>query len=143
MASSSQFTPPSLLHHYKHNQVLHERVLLLTIMATDFSSERDDERVRFEELGQGFHRVVASYGFMETPNVRKIMQKAVKAGIIPDLHSISYYLGRETLITSGESKALRWRKGLFVFLSRNSRSAIDYFGIPPDRVVEIGVQVRL
>jgi KUP system potassium uptake protein len=143
MASSSQFAPPSLLHHYRHNQVLHEKVLLLTVLATERPSERDDERVKFEDLGEGFHRVLASYGFMETPNVRKIIKKAVKAGIIPSPHLISYYLGRETLIISGESKALRWRKGLFVFLSRNSRSAIDYFGIPPDRVVEIGVQVRI
>jgi len=143
MASSSQFTPPSLLHHYKHNQVLHERVLLLTIQATDFPSVRDDERLKFEELGEGFHRVLAYYGFMETPNVPHIMQKAFHAGVIPSLYPISYYLGRETLITSGESRVMRWRKGLFVFLSRNSRSAIDYFGIPPGRVVEIGVQVQI
>ena len=123
MASSSQFTPPSLLHHFKHNQVLHERVLLLTIQVTDFPSVPDAERVSFEELGEGFHRVLAYYGFMETPNVPQIMQKAFAAGIIPSLHPISYYLGRETLITSGKSKVLRWRKGLFAFLSRNSRSA--------------------
>jgi KUP system potassium uptake protein len=143
MASSSQFTPPSLLHHFKHNQVLHERVLLLTIQATDFPSVRDDERVKFEELGEGFHRVLAYYGFMETPNVPKIMKKAFQAGVIPSLHTISYYLGRETLIAIGKSKVMRWRKGLFVFLSRNSRSAIDYFGIPPGRVVEIGVQIQI
>jgi KUP system potassium uptake protein len=143
MASSSQFTPPSLLHHYKHNQVLHERVLLLTIQATDFPSVRDDERVKFEELGEGFHRILAYYGFMETPNVPKIMKKAFQAGVIPSLHPISYYLGRETLIATGVSKVLRWRKGLFSFLSRNSRSAIDYFGIPPGRVVEIGVQIQI
>ena len=143
MASSSQFTPPSLLHHFKHNQVLHERVLLLTIQATDFPSEHDDERVKFEELGQGFHRVLAYYGFMETPNVPKIMKKAFQAGVIPSLHPISYYLGRETLITTGDSKAMRWRKGLFAFLSRNSRTASDYFGIPPGRVVEIGVQIQI
>jgi KUP system potassium uptake protein len=143
MASSSQFTPPSLLHHFKHNQVLHERVLLLTIHATDFPSVRDDDRVKFEELGEGFHRVLADYGFMETPNVPRIMQKAVDAGIIPELFTISYYLGRETLITTGNSSVMRWRKGLFAFLSRNSRSAIDYFGIPPGRVVEIGVQIQI
>ncbi len=74
---------------------------------------------------------------------RRLMQKAFAAGIIPSLHPISYYLGRETLITSGKSKVLRWRKGLFAFLSRNSRSASDYFGIPPNRVVELGVQIEI
>ncbi len=143
MASSSKFIPPSLLHHFKHNQVLHERVLLLTIQVMDFPSVDDSERVKFEELGEGFHRVLAYYGFMETPNVPQIMQKALEAGIIPSLYPISYYLGRETLITTGKSKFLRWRKALFAFLSRNSRSAIDYFGIPPGRVVELGVQIEI
>jgi KUP system potassium uptake protein len=122
---------------------LHERVLLLTIQVTDFPTVPDDERVKFEELGEGFHRVLAYYGFMETPKVPQIMKKAFAAGIIPSLHPISYYLGRETLITSGRSRVLRWRKGLFGFLSRNSRSAIDYFGIPPNRVVELGVQIEI
>lgn len=143
MASSSQFTPPSLLHHFKHNQVLHERVLLLTIQVKDIPAVPDNERVVFEELGEGFHRVTAGYGFMETPNVPHIMQKALDAGIIPTLHPISYYLGRETLITTGRPKNLRWRRSLFAFLSRNSRSAIDYFGIPPNRVVELGVQIEI
>jgi KUP system potassium uptake protein len=143
MASSSQFTPPSLLHHFKHNQVLHERVLLLTIQVTDFPLVSDTERVEFEELGEGFHRVVAYYGFMETPNVPQIMAAAFDAGVIPSLFPISYYLGRETLITTGKSKFLRWRKALFAFLSRNSRSASDYFGIPPNRVVELGVQIEI
>lgn len=143
MASSSQFTPPSLLHQFKHNHVLHERVLLLTIQVTDFPTVAKEERVKFEELGEGFHRVLAYYGFMETPNVLRIMARALAAGIIPSLHPISYYLGRETLIISRKSRALRWRKGLFAFLSRNSRSAIDYFGIPPNRVVELGVQIEI
>jgi KUP system potassium uptake protein len=143
MASSSQFIPPSLLHHFKHNQVLHERVLLLTIQVTDFPTVPDRERVKFEEIGQGFHRVQAFYGFMETPNVPQIMQKALEAGVIPSLYPISYYLGRETLITTGKSKSMRWRRSLFAFLSRNSRSAIDYFGIPPGRVVELGVQIEI
>jgi KUP system potassium uptake protein len=123
--------------------VLHERVLLLTIQVTQIPAVSDDERVRFEELGEGFHRVQAYYGFMETPNVPQIMQKAVSAGIIPSIYPISYYLGRETLITTGSSKSLRWRRSLFAFLSRNSRSAIDYFGIPPGRVVELGVQIEI
>jgi KUP system potassium uptake protein len=143
MASSSQFIPPSLLHHFKHNQVLHERVLLLTIQVTDFPTVSDADRVKFEELGEGFHRVQAYYGFMETPNVPQIMQRALDAHVIPSLYPISYYLGRETLITTGKSKSPRWRRSLFAFLSRNSRSASDYFGIPPGRVVELGVQIEI
>lgn len=143
MASSQQFTPPSLLHHFKHTHVLHERVLLLTIQVKDFPSVPDEERVKFEELGEGFHRILACYGFMETPNVPQIMRKAFEAGIIPSLEHISYYLGRETLITTGASGITRWRKSLFAFLSRNSHSASDYFGIPPGSVIELGVQIQL
>lgn len=143
MASSSIFTPPSLLHHFKHNKVLHEQVVLLSIKSIDVPSVPEVERVKYQEAGHGFYRVVANYGFMETPNVPAIIEKISRLGIIPDTETVSYYIGRETLIINGHSIMGRWRKQLFAFLSRNSRSALDYFGLPPGRVVELGVQVEL
>ncbi len=143
LASSSKYTPPSLLHHYKHNQVLHEKVILLTIIAADVPSVHDNDRIKVEALGNGFYRLVAHYGFMETPNVPHVMELAFNAGLIPRTEPISYYLGRETLLPTGDAKMMRWRKSLFAFLSRNSQTATNYFGLPPGQVVELGVQVEL
>ncbi len=143
MASSSKFTPPSLLHHYKHNQVLHREVVLLTIVPEDVPSVPDGERVEIEDLGNGFHRLVARYGFMETPNVPHVMNLGYRSGLIPRTEPTSFYLGRETLLPTGDADMMRWRKRLFALLSRNSQSATNYFGIPPGQVVELGVQVEL
>jgi KUP system potassium uptake protein len=142
MASSSQFTPPSLLHHYKHSRVLHEEVVLLTIMPAAFPAVSKKERLRVEKLGNGFYRLIARYGFMETPKVPRVLERAFDLGLIPRPDSISYYVGRETLIPTGKVKMMKWRKRLFAFLSRNSQSATNYFGLPPGEVVELGVQVE-
>jgi KUP system potassium uptake protein len=143
MASSSNFTPPSLLHHFKHNKVLHEQVIFLTIQPEDIPTILERDRLAFETLGHGFHRVIARYGFMETPNVPRIMSRALQLGLIPQIRPMSYYLGRETLLITGKSKMSRWRLHIFAFLSRNSKSAVEYFGIPPGRVVELGGQIEL
>lgn len=143
MASSSNFTPPSLLHHFKHNKVLHEQVIFLTIQPQVVPSILDSERLSFESFGHGFHRIIARYGFMETPNVPRIVNKAFQDEMMPHIRPISYYLGRETLVLTGKSKMSRWRLHIFSFLSRNSKSAVDYFGIPPGRVVELGGQIEL
>jgi KUP system potassium uptake protein len=95
------------------------------------------------DLGRGFFQITAHYGFMETPNVPRIMRIAVKHGVPYSPERTSYFLGRETLLTTGDSKMFRWRKALFSFISRNARSATQYFGIPPDRVVELGMQISL
>lgn len=143
MASSSQFTPPSLLHHVKHNRVLHERVILLTINSAHVPTVPNENRLQVEQLGGGVYRLIATFGFMETPNVPQLLDEAFHAELIPPSPSITYYLGRETLIPSGEAHMMRWRKYLFAFLSKNSQSATGYFGLPPGQVVEIGVQVLL
>ncbi len=95
-------------------------------------------------LSHGFYQITAHYGFMQTPNVPQIMQDASKYYGVPYVpQQTSYFLGRETLLTAGESKMFRWRKALFSSISRNARSATQYFGIPPDRVVELGMQINL
>ena len=135
--------PPVLLHNYKHNRVFHEQVVLLSIVAVGVPTVPPEERLQLEPMGHGFYRLIAHYGFMETPNVPNIMRGAEGLGlkIIPEI--TSYYLGRETLLTTGKSKMHHWRKALFAFMSRNTPTPTTYFGLPPGRVVELGVQVEL
>jgi KUP system potassium uptake protein len=143
MTSTADGVPAVLLHHFKHNKVLHQRIILLSIVTEDVPVVSGKDRVEMEELGQGFHRVVAHYGFMQTPNVLKILQRAQRIGLDCDPATTSYYLGRETLLVTGKSKMAPWRKMLFAFLSRNSRSATSFFALPPNRVVEMGAQIEL
>jgi KUP system potassium uptake protein len=132
-----------LLHHVKHSQVLHEHVVLLTIQSADVPKIEEDQRVIVQSFGQGFYRLTALYGYMETPNIPRIMKLAAKAGMPVDPTKTSFYLGRETLLTTGTSRMVRWRKNLFALMSRNAANPTTFFGIPPNRVVELGAQVKL
>jgi KUP system potassium uptake protein len=143
MSSNPKGVPIVLLHHWKHNQVMHKTVVLLSVLSEPIPEVGGDARVSVADLGRGFYQVTAHYGFMETPNVPSIMRRAQKEGVPYAPERTSYFLGRETLLATGESKMMRWRKTLFSFVSRNSRSATQYFGIPPDRVVELGMQISL
>ncbi len=143
MTLSPVGTPPTLLHHVKHNHVLHEQVVLLSIMSKDIPIVPAGERIKITDLGQGFYRVEAFYGFMQKPNVPQIMKIVAQHGLVTDPMSTTYYLGRETLLTGGKSKMMRWRKAFFVFMSRNAGNPTVYFGIPPNRVVELGTQIEL
>jgi len=144
MSSNPQGVPIVLLHHFKHNRVLHQTVVLLSVVSENVPEVRAKDRVASVSLGQGFFQVTAHYGFMETPNVPYIMSVAASRFGVPHApERTSYFLGRETLLTTGESSMFRWRKTLFSFISRNARSATQYFGIPPDRVVELGMQIDL
>ena len=135
--------PVLLLHHFKHNQVLHEKVVLLTVASEHTPYVKPSQRLRVEEVGEGFYRLQARFGFMESPNVPQLLAASRDWGLLVDLERTTYYLGRETLIASKRPGMARWRKRLFAFVSRNARSATDYFGIPPNRVVELGMQVEL
>lgn len=143
MTLSPEGVPSTLLHHVKHSQVLHEHVVLLTIQSADVPKIEDDQRVTLQRLGQGFYRLTALYGYMETPNIPRIMKLAAKTGMPVDPIKTSFYLGRETLLTTGTSQMRRWRKTLFALMSRNSTNPTTFFGIPPNRVVELGAQVKL
>jgi KUP system potassium uptake protein len=140
---SPEGTPPALLHHVKHNHVLHEKVILFTIMTTDMPTEPNARRLTSEDLGQGFYRLISRFGYMEKPEVPKIMAMASKLGLKTDPAITTYYMGRETLLTSGHTKMRAWRKGLFTFMARNAQSPMAYFGMPPNRVIEIGAQIEL
>ena len=150
MTSDPEGAPVVLLHHLKHNKVLHEQVVLLSVITAEVPEVAADERIEIEPLGQGFFRVQAAYGFMETPNVPAVLQYCGKHGINVKKTDVSYYLGRERLLptlprSSRDAEIgtmARWRKKLFVLMSQNARGATEFFGIPPNRVVELGTQIE-
>jgi KUP system potassium uptake protein len=144
MTSDPDGAPLVLLHHLKHNKVLHEQVVLLSILSANVPEIPDSERIHVVALREGFWRVMARYGFMETPNVPHILSRCRDAGIKSEKLHTTYYLGRERLIPNPHSKArlASWRKKLFIFMSRNSRTATEFFGIPSNRVVELGAQLE-
>ncbi len=144
MASSPTGTPPILRHHYTHNQALHEQVLLVSVHTERVPYIGLEDRATVEEIGEGFRRVVLRYGFMQTPRVPAALKLAAGRGNLEvDLSTTSYYLGRETLLASGAATMMRWRKWLFAVVSRNAMPATAHFGLPPDRVVELGMQIDL
>ncbi len=143
MTSTRRGTPNVLLHHFKHNKVLHEQVIILTIATDDVPEVSKKNRIRYKEFGNGFFAVTAHYGFMETPNMLEVMRLCRQAGISIKDNDTSYYLGRETLVEGKQPVMATWRRRLFSFLSRNARAATDFFGIPPNRVVELGTQIEL
>ena len=142
LTSDISGAPIVLLHHLKHNKVLHEQVILLSIVTVDVPEVPSSERAKVEQLGEGFWRIVAGYGFMQSPSVREVMECCEPQGIKVRPNDTSYYLGREQLIPSGSSPMARWRKKLFVVMSRNARAATEFFGLPPNRVVELGAQIE-
>ena len=141
MASSAVGTPPALLHHFKHNQTLHEKLVLLTVEGAPIPEVPADRRLEVVPKGHGVTHVTLRYGFMEQPNIPRELHACSEMNLDPA--RTSYYLGRETLLTTGSSKMARWRKWLFAFISRNARPATAYFGLPANRVVELGMQIDL
>lgn len=147
MTGNDNGVPPVLLHHLKHNKVLHERVLLLSVKTAEVPETNANERVRVIPLQQGFWRVIVTYGFMQSPNIPNVLKVVDKMGIRAQPMDTSYFMGRERLIpTRGRPddpfRLSRWRKVVFAFLARNARSATAFFGIPPNRVVELGTQIE-
>ena len=143
MSSNADGVPPVLLHHFKHNQVLHEQVVLLTVTTLHVPQVHPDRRLTIEVLPEGFFRVRIRYGFIEKPDIPRALLECAAQGLTMVPERTSYYLGRETLIPTGDAKMRLWRKKLFVFISRNAVPATAYFGLPPGRVLELGMQITL
>ena len=141
MASNPTGTPPILLHHFKHNQVLHEQVVLLTVENLRIPEVPAERRVTVVPKGSGFYHVTVHYGFMQQPDIPRALVACAAQGLAVDLARTSYYLGRETLLPTGRSRMWKWRKALFAYISRNARPATAYFRLPPNRVVELGMQI--
>ncbi|MGH7703389.1 MAG: KUP/HAK/KT family potassium transporter, partial [Gemmatimonadales bacterium] len=143
MSSDPGGTPPVLLHHVKHNKVLHEKVVLVSVESEEIPQVPTRERVELKEMGQGFYQVIAHYGFMETPDVPLVLGSLATFGLQIQPMQTTFYLGRETLLATGRSKMARWRKRLFIIMTRNAQPASAFFGLPPNRVVEMGAQIQI
>ena len=143
LAGRSGVVPLSLLHNLKHNKALHERVIFVTIVAHDQPRMAENERLEVERLDPGFYRVVGHYGFMEEPDVPSLMEKCAEQGLELNMAQCSYFLSRETLIPHRAGGMALWRDFLFMMMSRNATSAASFFKLPPNQVVELGMQVEI
>jgi KUP system potassium uptake protein len=143
MASNLDGAPPVLLHHFKHNKVLHEQIIMLSVVTVHRPEVPVIDRLTIRRLQPGFYLVVAKYGFMQSPNALEILALCKERGMDVDQNDTSFFLGRETLLTTGKSSMAPWRKALFAIMSRNARPATAFFGLPPNRVVEMGTQIEL
>ncbi len=143
MTSGADGIPNVLLHHLKHNQVLHSQVVLFSIDIAPVPIVDTMKRLDIKAMGHGFFRVVARVGFMQSPDVPMLLARCEAKGITTQPLTTTYYLGRQTLLTHGAAKIARWRKLLFAFLSRNARPPTAFFNLPPNRVVELGLQIEL
>ncbi|MGE3918229.1 MAG: KUP/HAK/KT family potassium transporter, partial [Hyphomicrobiaceae bacterium] len=135
--------PTSLMHNLKHNRVLHERNILLTIRTLDRPRVARHERVQIERISDSFVRVIAFYGFMETPSVPKIFDHCRRKDLNVDFPATSFFLSRRSLKPTTKTPMPRWQEWLFIKLSGQADDATEYFQIPPDRVVEVGTQVQV
>ncbi|WP_434150488.1 potassium transporter Kup [Methylocaldum gracile subsp. desertum] len=142
MTSSREGIPPALLHNLKHNKVLHETVVLMTVTTENVPRVAPEKRREIRRLGAGFFRINLHYGFMEAANIPRVLKSSSRDFDI-DISDTTFFLSRETIIPSTVPKMPLWRLKLFIGMSRNTSSAVSFFRIPPDRVVELGVQRML
>jgi KUP system potassium uptake protein len=138
LTQNSGTVPRIMLHHLKHTKVLHETVIVLSVAVERQPLVDREQRTSVQSLGEGFYQVDVRQGYMENIHVPAILKGLGDPHV--NLNQVSYYMGHITLIDSGRTHLARWRRLLFIFLSRNARSARTFFGIPPGRVVELGMQ---
>jgi KUP system potassium uptake protein len=140
MTSMLEGTPPALLHNLDHNHVVHENVIILSIVTEDSSRVPERERLRIERISAGLWRIVARYGFMERPDAPDLL---LHSGLIDGLREVTFFLGHEHLLVSEQKRIRRFRMMLFSVLSRIAQPATRFFNIPPARVMEVGIQIVL
>lgn len=143
MTSTPEGVPHALLHNLKHNKVLHERVVLLTVKIADQPYVDDKDRVTLDDLGQGFHRMKILYGFMQEADVPAALQSCSTCGGAFNMMDTSFFLSRQTLLPSEHPGMRIWREKLFAWMLRNAESAMEFFRLPTNRVVELGSQVEI
>ena len=143
LSASTNGVPPVLLHHLKHNKVLHEKVVLLSFITEDVPHVRASDRLDVVDLGANLYRVTGHYGFMEKPVVPDLLGQCREKGLKLHLQDTTFYLGRETLLPGKSVGMMRWRKKLFALMHRNAQSATAFFEIPANRVVELGAQIEV
>jgi KUP system potassium uptake protein len=143
MTSTPEGVPHALLHNIKHNKVLHERVILLTVKIIDEPYFPEADRVMLDHLGHGFHRMILRYGFMEEPDVPAVLMRTGGCGDKFKMMDTSFFLARQTLLASDKPGMSLWREKLFAWMLRNAESAMEFFRLPTNRVVELGSQVEI
>jgi KUP system potassium uptake protein len=145
MTARPEGAPPILVHHLTHNKVLHEHIVLLTVSIMDVPTVDPDSSITVDKLANGFWRVVTRFGFMDALDVPAALERARAQGLDWRIEDTTYFLAHLTLFTHDAPRLgmMAWRDKLFIFLSRNARRATNFFQIPPDRVVEIGIQLEL
>jgi KUP system potassium uptake protein len=143
MASTAAGVPSALLHNIKHNKVLHERVVVLTVAIQDVPFVDPDNRCTIKDLGQGFFRLTLKYGFLEETDIPTALQRADMCGGAFEMMKTSFFLSRQTLIASAKPGMAIWREKLFAWMLRNAASAMEFFRLPTNRVVELGSQVEI
>jgi KUP system potassium uptake protein len=135
--------PQALLHNLKHNQVLHEHNIVLTVRFHDIPWVGMTERTQVEPLGHGFWRVTLNFGFMNTPDVPKALKLCEAQGLSIPPFETSYFLSRETIVPTSDAGMARWRQRLFAAMSRNASSVAEYFRLPDNAVIELGTRVQV
>ena len=143
MASSASGVPSALLHNIKHNKVIHERVVVLTVQIDDVPVVDPERRCEMQDLGQGFYRLILRYGFVEEMDVPAALQQANICGGPFDMMQTSFFLSRQTLLPSAKPGMALWREKLFAWMLRNAATAMEFFRLPTNRVVELGSQVEI
>ncbi len=143
MTGTTHGVPHALLHNLKHNHVLHEQIILLTVLTEDRPKVAAADRLEIRDRGAGIFRIIVHVGFMEQPTIQEVARFLEPEGITLELMRTSFFLGRENLVATDRPGMARWRKSLFAFMSRNAVTATSYFGLPVNRVVEFGIQVEM
>lgn len=143
LTSDPDMTPVALMHNLKHNKVLHERNVILTVRTAETPRVSEDDRVKIEKVNDDLKKVTITYGFMESPNIPKALAVCRKQGLKFDIMATSFFLGRRSIVPSANSGMPLWQDRLFIYLMRNAANPTDFFKIPPGRVVELGAQVTV
>ena len=143
MTGSHKYVPHALLHNLKHNKILHERNVLLTLVTRDIPFVDAEHRVHVEKISHSFYLITGSYGFKEQPDIPALLEHCAKYKLVFDMMDTSFFLSRERIVASVGPGMAMWREKLFVAMSRNAAAATDFFQIPANRVVELGTQIEL
>jgi len=143
LTASKEGVPHALLHNLAHNKVLHERVVFLTVMTQDVPYIPANKRMQIEDMGHGFYRILLHFGFQDEQNIPKALLLSKQKGISFDMMQTSFFLSRETIISTGMPGMALWREHLFIAMARNAESAMSFFRIPTNRVIELGSQVEI
>jgi KUP system potassium uptake protein len=144
LTSNADYVPTALLHNLKHNKVLHERVLFVTVQTLDTPAAEPGQRAEVTELATNIYRVILRYGFMESPNIPHALEVLRdEQGLPYDEMQVSYFLGRDMLVPAAVPKMAFWRLWIFLAMARNATPATEFFRIPSDRVVELGMRMSI